>query len=333
MRGAIAIDEVRCDEVRAAISGEHEPRSAHDRIAPMHHARWFGIVALGVLLGCGSVGSPEIDAPPQGGCDPLGAFDPPRLLGLDPAGAPADPALSPDELTLYLTRDSSAGNRDLFVAARSRTTEPFGAPAAITSVNSSSNESTATVSSDGLTLLFQSARVTGQGDHLYVATRTSAIAAFGAPALVAGVASPVMTDDDTEPFITSDGQELWFISSRTGSLDIYRATKAGAGFANPVAVAELNSASSEEHVTLSADRLTVYFSSNRPGPGAQGGVDIYRARRTTTADGFGAPVLVTELSTTGNDNPRWLSADNCRLYLHSNIGGAFNIYVANRPGS
>jgi len=151
---------------------------------------------------------------------------------------------------------------------------------------------------------------------------------------MAGVHSPVATDDDLQPFLTADGEELWFLSGRTGNREIFRAQRAGAGFGNPVLVPELSSPSTEQHVMLSADRLTVYFSSNRAGAGTTGGFDVYRAHRSSVGDGFGPPVPVRELNTASDDSARWRSPDNCRLYMHAKVGGAFKLFVATRhpPG-
>lgn len=287
-------------------------------------------VALSVALGCGSVTSHAADAA-GGPCDPLARFDVPRpLANLDPTLRPADASLSPDELTLYLTQNSPAGDRDLFAATRGTRADAFGPPAALASANSSSTDAAPCISRDGLTLLFHSNRVSGAGSRLYVATRESALASFAAAAPIAGVASPVMADNDLQPVLASDGQELWFASNRKGSVDLYRAPRSGGGFANPVEVSETSSQGSDQHATLSADGLTLYFASDRAFFGARGGFEIYRAQRAGANDPFSQPVLVDELNTTGNDNPRWLSSDNCRLYLHSDVGGTFTIYVATR---
>jgi hypothetical protein len=48
--------------------------------------------------------------------------------------------------------------------------------------------------------------------------------------VVANVNSAAVTDYDGQPFVTADGQELWFSSSRAGGLgaeDIYRAVWTG----------------------------------------------------------------------------------------------------------
>jgi hypothetical protein len=286
------------------------------------------ISSLAVPVGCGAV--EQMPAGTPGQCDPLAPFDPPQPVAGAVATGSADAALSADELTLYMTRDSAAGDRDLYVASRGKIDQPFGMPVALTAVNSPSDDAVATLPAAGLALMFQSARVTGEGKHLYVATRSSPLAEFGAPALVAGVRSPVATDDDREPFATADGKELWFISSRGGNQDVFRALKSGDGFGNPALVPELNSPSVEQHVMVSADRRTVYFASNRAAPGALGGFEIFRAHRNSVSDGFGTPALVPELNTANDDSPRWLSADSCRIYLHVKVGSGYTLLVATR---
>lgn len=298
------------------------------------HAHLALLISTLVVAGCGVVEPTMSDEPDAAPCDPLARFDPPRPLldAADNAGA-ADAALSADELTLYMTKTSPAGDRDIYVASRSRITDRFGAPVPLATVDSASEDAVATLGSAGLALLFQSNRIAGEGRHLYVATRASPLADFSAPALLAGVRSPDPADDDMEPFLTADGQELWFISTRTGNQDVFRAAKTGGGFAGAVLVPELSSPATEQHVTLSADRLTAYVSSTRTGPGAAGGFDIYRARRGTVDAAFSPPIPVPELNTASDEAPRWLSADNCRLYMHAKVGGTLNLLVATRQPS
>lgn len=80
--------------------------------------------------------------------------------------------------------------------------------------------------------------------------------------------------------------------------------------------------------TLSADKLTVYLSSNRPG--GKGGFDIWTSHRSTTSDGFPTPKPVPELNSSANEDVGWLSSDNCRIYFSSDVAGTFDIYVATR---
>jgi hypothetical protein len=270
-----------------------------------------------------SIDSPSI-------CSPSAKFGTPMaLFGLGDGGIVR---LSPDELTIY----SGSSSADLYVAHRATTTDAFGTPAPMMALNSSSQDYDPTVSSDGLTLWFDSNRVANQGYHLYVATRPSTLADFGTFGLAAMLNGSDVTKDDTEPFVTADGNELWFISTRAGGLggnDIWHATRTGGGFSAPVPAAELNSTSIENLPMLSSDRLTVYFASARAAPGTKGGTEVWTAHRSTINDGFSTPMLVDELNTVNNDYATWLSIDNCRMYVASSDGTSslrLGIYMATR---
>lgn len=285
------------------------------------------------LVGCGSVASkPPGDAAPPA-CDPMAPFGPPQPLMLDGAGSFADPAPSADELTLYVSRRLSSGAQaDIYMESRNKIDEPFNTPVTLAAVNSPEDDLVPTLAAAGMALVFASDRVAMEGFHLYVATRTTPLADFGMPALLAGVNSQDVTKNDEQAFLTADGTELWFISDRDGNTQIYRAPMQGSGFANPALVPELNSTASESHVMLSTDHKTVYFGSTRTAPGALGGFDIFRAHRDSVSDGFGLPAVVSELNTAMNEYPRWLSADNCRIYFHRELAtGFFGIFVATRP--
>lgn len=106
--------------------------------------------------------------------------------------------------------------------------------------------------------------------------------------------------------------DIYFVSSKSGSTDIYRA----AGFVPPIAVAELNTTSEELSPVVSADDKTILWSSRRTDGGPQGGADIWEARRANTAGPFANLRRVTELNTEGNDTPTWISESGCRLYLN-----------------
>lgn len=322
----------------------------------MSSARFSGVIAIGVLFApacfhpnydhplcgpngecpsglrcspqgiCEADGAKQLDASlPDANpiCDPTGTFDiPVPLTGfITVSGEP--PRLTADELELYF---SASGG--IYRAQRSTASESFGAPIALSSVNTTANEDGPSVSSDGIMLFFSSNRVSGQGYELYVSTRTSRVVEFDISTQVANVNSAAVTDLDVHPFMTADGQELWFASSRTGNLDIYRAVWTGSSFANATSVAALNSSASEYFPTLSADELTIYFSSNRPG--GRGGFDIWTAHRSTISDGFSTPTLVSELNSNINEYAGWLSPDNCRLYLASDVVKDSNVYVAIR---
>ncbi len=300
------------------------------------------VLAGSVAAACGSVASTQKDAATQSDspishdaaidgapvvCNPTSAFGTPQLVAsLNTAGDEGAPRLSPDELEAVFNRTNAGStDSDLYIANRASTSVGFGSATAMTSVNSTSQDYNPTLSSDGLTLFFDSTR---SGSHIWVATRSSTVASFGTPSLVATVNSNAA---DVQPFITADGQELWFTSNRAGGLgayDIYRAVKSGNAFGTPEAITALSSASDEVLPVLSADKLTAYFASDRAG--GTGSVDIWVSHRSTTADGFPTPTPVTELNSTAIDYPGWISPDNCRFYLSSNRGTDYEVYVATR---
>ncbi len=296
---------------------------------------WVAIL-VGALPACGSVAN---DAARPGAdmlCDPTSAFDAPvPLAGLSTANTEGVPRLTPDELEFYFYFyvNSTSGTVDPNILRTQRTSvsASFGAPVAVPRVNTTFEEYDPSVSHDGLTLLFESNRVSKEGFHLYMSTRAAKAAEFGAPAELDHVNSPKVTDTDEEPFLTADQQELWFASNRAGGLgefDIYRAEWNGTSFGNPAAMITLNAAASDYYPTLSADKLTIYLSSTRPG--GKGGYDIWTSHRSTTSAAFPAPTIVAELNSSAFEYVGWLSPDNCRIYFSSDRAGTFDIYVASR---
>lgn len=158
------------------------------------------IILVWVVVGFGCIGDEKSDArdPNKGSmCDPTGMFDAPLpLAGFATVKIEDTPRLTADELELYL---SFTDRGNINMAQRSTKSEPFGAPIALSNVNTSANEYGPSVSSDGLMLFFASDRVSGEGYHIYVSTRTSRLSEFGAPSAVANVNSSTVTDDDIDP--------------------------------------------------------------------------------------------------------------------------------------
>ncbi len=300
-------------------------------------------ITAAVLVAAGCVSAPAPDSAASTTCDPTGTFGPlVPVPGLSAADLDESTArLSPDELTAYFTlrepgTTTAVLDADLYVARRSSVTEAFGTASKLTALDTAMEDQDPTVSSDGLTLWYASnytaMSTTVTPYHVYVSTRTSLLAEFGAPSLAASVNGSDTTKDDGQAFVTADGSELWFTSTRDpnqGGNDIWRAPRAGAAFGAPVLVPELNSTFNDWLPVLSADRLTVYFASNR---GGNDNYDIWTAHRTTVNDGFPVPTRVPELSTPGADFPGWLSPDNCRMYESSidSLGQHLDIYMATR---
>jgi Tol biopolymer transport system component len=98
------------------------------------------------------------------------------LAAVDSAADDGSPVLSRDGLTLYFaskrTDPAARGNDDIWIARRTTVSDPFGAPIAVSELNSAAADGPRWLSSDGCTLYFTSDRAGGQGGYdLYVATR------------------------------------------------------------------------------------------------------------------------------------------------------------------
>jgi hypothetical protein len=274
-------------------------------------------------------------------CDPSAKFGPlmlvtvPGRTGLTAGGGSF--RLSADELSLYFSGAvATAGDNDLYVASRASITSAFQNPAKLALPNSGANDFDPATSADDKSLWFSSFRATGEGQHLYLSTRASAQVEFGQAAKAATVNATDVTKNDFQPFLSADGAELWFVSSRasvvsTDGSNLWHATRSGAGFAPPVEADELNTTAADRRPVLSSDRLTIYWSSDRPGTDTKGGFDVWTAHRNSVTEKFTQLQVVGEVNTASNDNVGSLSADQCRLYLYNDTTTTTNeVYVAVR---
>lgn len=158
-------------------------------------------------------------------------------------------------------------------------------------------------------------------------------APFGAPTL-----SPLSsTSFDGTPTLTADLLDVFFKSDRPGSMgdqDLWTAhrTSVAAPWGVATAVTELNTAAADASPEISADGLTLWFSSNRAG--GLGDYDVYVATRPSRDQPFGAPSIVTELSTASLDEGLFVSPSGLIAYLHSTrSGSAAAIYRATRAST
>ncbi len=258
-------------------------------------------------------------------CSSTATFGAPVLVpGIDPNAHASSPHLTPDELAVFFTGFDGATSA-IFRATRAAREMPFGPAEPVSGINSTSNDNDPTISSDALTLVFHSGRA-GTND-VYWAKRADPTAAFGAPALVPGIATNAY---EGQGFFHVASDELWFVSDRGGNYDIFRSKREGGTFSTPVNVTELNTSKDDFLPFLSADGLTMYFSSTRDG--GKGGQDLYLATRSDPTGAFGAPKPITELNTDVSEQAGSLSPDNCRIYFSRHGGpGGQQLFVAERP--
>src|SRR5687768_1004596 len=208
-------------------------------------------------------------------------FGPP----LNTAAEESAPAISDDGLSLYFNRNPNLpgdNDEDLYVSRRSRPAEPprrpgpWGDPIPLLTVNTPSfNERNATLSRDGLLLLFSSDRPGGFGGlDLYVSRRVDRNDDQGwstPPNLgpnvnsAAADAGPDYVEDEAGSTV------LYFTSNRPapagfGAADIYKSTLADDGsFGAAVLVPELSSPSGDARPAIRTDGLELVLHSNRPG--------------------------------------------------------------------
>lgn len=130
------------------------------------------------------------------------------------------------------------------------------------------------------------------------------------------------SDEDNGPFLSADGLTVVFGSDRpggSGNSDIWMATRTSSheDFDQPVNMGGvINSDALEDRPCLSADGLTLLFTSSRPG--GHGGLDIWISTKPDLDSPFGAPVNVGEnVNSVNADSRPCLSSDGLSLYFTS----------------
>jgi hypothetical protein len=144
---------------------------------------------------------------------------------------------------------------------------------------------------------------------------------------------------DDDPSFTADLLELYFCSSRIrgqGLSDIWvsRRLSPSDPWGAPEVVRELDSSSHDRTPGVSADGLTLYFGSNRPG--GLGDYDIWVSTRASRQDPWSDPVNVPELSSTAWDGSPQLVASGLQLVLSSTRPGgpgAVDLYWSSRASA
>jgi Tol biopolymer transport system component len=214
-------------------------------------------------------------------------FTKPQNLGsaVNSAANEGAPSISADGLELFFDR---APDGHIFVATRSSVSEPFGKPTSLNLATTQCCDGFPAISGDGLELYFCSNRPGGSGgDDIWVAKRASRSQPFGRPSNLGTATNGSV--GDCEPSISKDGLVLFFASDRlggSGGLDIWVATRASRSesFRRPTNLGpRFNSYFPDERPAISADGLTLYLMSNRPG--GSGFFDLWQASRAAGSPG------------------------------------------------
>ncbi|MBA7699087.1 hypothetical protein ES703_107773 [subsurface metagenome] len=194
------------------------------------------------------------------------------------------PSISANGLELYLgsIRPGGSGGVDLWVTTRTSISEPWGEPVNLGStVNSSAFEVSISISTDGLSFIFDSDRSGGYGGHdLWVSTRPTLSEPWSTPVNLGSMVNS--SKWDYAPALSADSLSLFFTSGRSGGYgadDIWLTSRETTddSWGEPVNLGpEVNSSSGEGNPGISADGSTLYFASNRSG--GSGGVDIWQVK-------------------------------------------------------
>jgi hypothetical protein len=126
--------------------------------------------------------------------------------------------VSRDGLTLYVASNHGVTGVHVFYATRATTTAPFGARQLLFP-NGAYDDWGVSVTSDGLGAVLSSDR--SGNSQLYVTSRASTAAAFGALALAANTSSPKAEEGPRSPAldvpggISADGCTLYMSSNRS----------------------------------------------------------------------------------------------------------------------
>jgi WD40-like Beta Propeller Repeat len=201
-----------------------------------------------------------------------------------------NPAFSRDGHLLFFQslRPGGLGGIDLWVSRRNHTHDDFDWEPAVnlgSGVNSSADENAPTYFENDeqnvVQLYFVSNRLGGLGGQDIYLSNQTLDGSFGPAALVPELST---SSTDSRPSIRYDGLEVVFQSNRAGSLssalDLWVATRESAldAWSAPVNLGStINTTSIDNNANLSSDRMTLFFSSDRPG--GLGGLDLYMTTR------------------------------------------------------
>jgi hypothetical protein len=254
------------------------------------------------------------------------------------------PIEGPDGRTLYTatTRPGAVGGGgiDIWVATRPNTSAPFGAPVPLPApINSPADDFCPTPIIGGGLFFVSSRAVPGAcgvpptGDIYFAWNRPGAgwteprnlgCQVDGGPNSALGEAGP--------SYFFARGHGMLYFSSGP---DIYQSVQQWNGSFGPATpVAELNDpVAGDFRPNVRLDGLEVVFDSNRAGPLALGGQDIYVATRARTSDPWSAPVnLGSNINTAAAETRASFSLFANRLYFGRTPGpdGGTDIFVSTR---
>jgi len=163
--------------------------------------------------------------------------------------------------------------------------------------------------------------------------RANADFAFGEP--VRFSSTMLQATDDIDCF-SSDGLEMYIdrgFGGGNGDLWVLKRASVDDDWGPPVNLGPaVNSSQEDVLASISADGLTLYFQSNRPG--GYGDTDIYMTTRATQNDPWGTALnMGTTINSSATEADVWISTNGLELYFLSYRSGGYgfgDIWVARR---
>ncbi|HTV19521.1 MAG TPA: hypothetical protein VMG12_12635 [Polyangiaceae bacterium] len=273
--------------------------------------------------------NPSLSLPPcEGTFGPFGDAEP--LVGLDFDENVFGPVLSADGRRLYFSAYAS-GEQQIYTATRDERGARFGDVRELSGVNSAASDGSPFISADGERLYLFSDREGGAGGRdVWLSERPDRSTRFSEPRPLAGINSPAT---ELLPWLADDELSVIFVSDRQGGrggADLWMATRDAIDddFSSPFNLGGLSSGENEGRAVLSADGLTVFFSSDRSG--GRGGPDLWVATREQRDQPFSAPRNLFGLNSPANDQDVALSSDGTELFFASSRAGASALWRAQR---
>jgi len=242
------------------------------------------------------------------------------------------------------------------------TFSPWGSPVPLAELNSVAEDFSSSLSTDGLTVVFTSDRLSG-GNDLFQAMRTGLDVPFAPPEPLTAINT---AGAEQAPSISLDGLTLYY--ARDSRLQRATRTSQTAQFTNPVSVAELANvmllaveitaagdelfftrnggveratyqggvftptgpvaelnAGSTCCTTFTHDGLTVYIASDRAGT-----LDIYSSSRAAVGAPFSVPVREPALSSSATEDDPDLSDDGTTMIVASDRNGTTDLFAWTR---
>lgn len=129
---------------------------------------------------------------------------------------------------------------------------------------------------------------------------------------------------DVDPFVTKDGNSIFFVSNRpyrqqdtlNTSWDIWKVERNGNTWGNPVHLDSIINSNADEYYPSIADNGTIYFGSSRDG--GKGGSDIYRCK-PVNGEYKNIENLGDSINTTDNQYEAFIAPDESYLIFMATV--------------